>query len=355
MRDFIIIGAGIAGLSAAARLAPLGSVTVLEAEDAPGYHASGRSAALYEPNYGARATVALNRASGAELAEAGVLSPRGLMVVATDADADTFEADRRAMKLTELTPAEARGRLPILAPAVTRAAITEAAQDIDTDRLLQGYARTARANGAEIRTRAGVTAIARSAVGWQLETAAGPVAGRMIVNGAGAWADTVARMAGLAPLGIRPYRRSMARLPAPGGRDVTGWPMVMGAGETWYAKPDAGKWLVSPADADPAQPHDAFADDMVLAEGLARYEAMVTEPVTRVETNWAGLRSYAPDRSLVIGPDPAEPAFSWLAGQGGQGFQSAAAAARLLADRLAGRTPEFDPALVAALAPDRLR
>lgn len=355
MRDFVIIGAGIAGLSAAARLAPLGSVTVLEAEDAPGYHASGRSAALYEPEYGARATVALNRASGAELAEAGVLSPRGLMVVATDADADAFEADRRGMKLATLTPGEARDRLPILAPAVTRAAIAEAAQDIDTDRLLQGYARTARANGAEIRTRAGVTAIARNAAGWRLETALGPFEGRMIVNAAGAWADTVARMAGLAPLGIRPFRRSMARLPAPGGRDVRGWPMVMGAGETWYAKPDAGKWLVSPADADPAEPHDAFADDMVLAEGLARYEAMVTEPVTRVETSWAGLRSYAPDRTLVIGPDPTEPAFSWLAGQGGQGFQSAAAAARLLADRIAGRAPEFEPALVAALAPDRLR
>ena len=355
MRDFLIIGAGIAGLSAAARLAPLGSVTVLEAEEAPGFHASGRSAALYEPEYGARATVALNRASGAELAEAGVLGPRGLMVVATEADADAFEADRRAMKLTELTPAEARARLPILAPAVTRAAITEAAQDIDTDLLLQGYARTARRHGAEIRTRAAVTAIARTAQGWRLGTAAGPVEGRMIVNAAGAWADAVARMAGLAPLGIRPYRRSMAQLPAPGGRDVRGWPMVVGAGETWYAKPDAGKWLVSPADADPAEPHDAFADDMVLAEGLARYEAMVTEPVTRVLTSWAGLRSYAPDRTLVIGPDPAEPAFAWLAGQGGQGFQSAAAAARLLADRIAERAPELAPDLVAALAPDRLR
>ena len=356
MRDFLIIGGGIAGASAAARLSELGTVSVLESEEALGYHASGRSAALYEPGYGAPATVALNRASGAELAEAGVLTPRGFMVVAAPEDEAAFRADAQAMELTPLSPEEACARVPILRRDVLAfAAISEDACDIDTDALLQGYARAARRNGAEFHTRAAVRGIRRDTSGWWLDTEAGGHEGRILVNAAGAWADEVAQMAGLAPLGIQPFRRSMAQLPAPGGHDVSGWPMIIGAGETWYAKPDAGKWLVSPADADPVEPHDAWPDDMVLAEGLARYEAMVTEPVTRVTASWAGLRSYAPDRTLVIGPDPQDTGFVWFAGQGGQGIQSAAAASRLLADLLGGRTPEIDRDLLAALTPGRLR
>ncbi|PQO23026.1 glycerol-3-phosphate dehydrogenase [Rhodobacteraceae bacterium WD3A24] len=356
--DFLIIGGGIAGLSAAARLSHLGSVTLLEAEEHLGFHASGRSAALFEPGYGAAPTVALNQLSEEYHASAngGVLSPRGLMVVARADQAAQFERDAAAQGLAPITPEAACERLPILDPArLAFAAFTDAARDIDSDRLLQNFAREARGNGATILTRAGVEGIARAAGGWQVQTAQGVQSGRILVNAAGAWADRIAGMAGLAPIGLQPLRRSMARLPAPGGHDVSAWPMIVGAGETWYAKPDAGKWLVSPADEDPVEPHDAWADDMVLAEGLARYEEMVTEPVTRVEISWAGLRSFAPDRTLVIGPDPAEPAFAWFAGQGGQGFQSAPAASRLLADLLGGTPPEPDADLVAALTPGRLR
>ena len=145
----------------------------------------------------------------------------------------------------------------------------------------------------------------------------------------------------------------MARIPAPGGQDVRGWPMMMAAGEDWYAKPDAGKLLVSPAEEDPMPPHDAFADDMVLAEGLARYEEMVTEPVTRLETSWAGLRTFSPDRCLVIGRAPQDDGFFWVAGQGGYGFQTSPAASQLAADLVAERAPELDPAMVAALSPAR--
>jgi D-arginine dehydrogenase len=145
----------------------------------------------------------------------------------------------------------------------------------------------------------------------------------------------------------------MARIPAPGGHDVSRWPMMFGPGEDWYAKPDAGALIVSPAEEDLMDPHDAWADDMVLAEGLARYEEMVTEPVTRLISNWAGLRTFAPDRVLVIGPDAREPAFFWLAGQGGYGFQTCAAASRLAADLIGGRAPELDASLVAQLAPSR--
>jgi D-arginine dehydrogenase len=145
----------------------------------------------------------------------------------------------------------------------------------------------------------------------------------------------------------------MARIPAPGGHDVSGWPMMFGCGETWYAKPDAGALIVSPAEEHPMAPHDAWADDMVLAEGLARYEEMVTEPVTRMLSNWAGLRTFSPDRVLVIGRDPREPAFFWLAGQGGYGFQSSPAASQLAADLLLERAPAAPKDLIAALSPAR--
>jgi len=147
----------------------------------------------------------------------------------------------------------------------------------------------------------------------------------------------------------------MARIPAPGGLDVAGWPLLFGPGESWYAKPDAGGWIVSPAVEDPVEPHDVWADDMVLAEGIARYQEHVSVEVTRVETSWAGLRTFAPDRALVIGPDTAAPEFFWCAGQGGYGMQTAPAAAALLAAHVAGTGSELDRRAIAALHPARFR
>ena len=357
MTDFLIIGGGIAGVSAGARLSAHGTVTVLEAESALGYHASGRSAALYESNYGLATTVTLSIASAGyhHGANGGYLSPRGLMMVAGPGDKDAFLKDRADLKLDEISVDDAILKFPVLDPeTVGFAAWHNDAWDVDTDRMLQDFARTIRANGGQVVTGATVTAIARKATGWAV-TANEEYEARIIVNAAGAWADPVAEMAGVAPLGIVPHRRSIARLPAPGGHDVSGWPMVLGVGETWYAKPDAGKLLVSPADQDPVKPHDAWADDMVLAEGLARYEAMVSEPVTRVENSWAGLRSFSPDRALVLGPDPDTPGFVWCAAQGGYGFQTAPAASQLLSDLVTGAPSEIDTDTIAALRPDRFR
>lgn len=356
MQDFIIIGGGMAGISAAARLSELGSVTVLEQEEALGYHASGRSAAMFEENYGPAPVVALSRASAAHHRAAGCLSPRGFLLLGGAGEEAAFDHDMQDLGLEEITTAEARAMVPILHPKrVARAGWHADAQDLDADLLLQGFARCARANGTQIRTRAPATAISRSTLGWQVTAGGDVYEARKLINAAGAWADQVARLAGIAPIGLQPKRRSMARLPAPGGHDVGNWPMFMGPNESWYAKPDAGKLLVSPAEADPTEPHDAFADDMVLAEGLARYEEMVTEPVTRVETNWAGLRSFAPDRVLVLGPDPAQRDFIWCAGQGGYGFQTAPAASQLLADLVAGTPSELGADIVALLSPERLR
>ncbi|MHC0052437.1 NAD(P)/FAD-dependent oxidoreductase [Actibacterium sp. D379-3] len=358
MSDIIVIGGGIAGISAGARLSHLGKVTVLEGETALGYHASGRSAAMFEETYGLPSTVALNRASRDYhmTANGGVTSPRGLMLVAGAGQDAQFADELDQMELAELSLDDARAMVPILNPqTVTRAGHRSDAWDLDTDRLIQNFARDIRDNGGAVLTGQRVTAITRQGADWQVQTTQGVFGAALLVNAAGAWADQIAAMAGVAPLGFTPYRRSMARLPAPGGHDLRHWPMMFGVGESWYAKPDAGKLLVSPAEEDPMEPFDAWPDDMVLAEGLARYEAMVTEPVIRLETSWAGLRTFAPDRALVIGFDPDTPGFFWHAGQGGYGFQTAPAASQLAADLVAGRAPELGADLAAQLSPARLR
>lgn len=358
MTDIIVIGGGIAGLSAAARLSADAKVTVLERETALGYHASGRSAALFEENYGLPSTIALNKASATYHREAngGYLSPRGLLIVAQPDEEAAFTADVTTMGVDQITTDQALHMVPILNPKkIAFAGYHAAAYDIDTDRMMQDFARVVRGNGGQVIAGTPVSMITRTADGWQITVNKATYAAPLLVNAAGAWADQIAAMAGIAPLGIVPHRRSIARLPAPGGHDTSAWPIFFGVGETWYAKPDAGALLVSPAEEDAVEPHDAWADDMVLAEGLARYENMVTTPVTRLLTSWAGLRSFSPDRALVLGPEPGDPAFVWCAAQGGYGFQTAPAASQLLADLVAGRTPALDADVVAQLTPDRLR
>ncbi len=314
MFDFIVIGGGIAGASAAGRLSELGTVCVLERETALAYHASGRSAALFEQSYGLPSTIALNEASAAYHFDAngGYTSPRGLMLAGTDENKADFEADCDKMHMQVISADEARAMIPILNDRVVRAGYHKEAWDLDTDRMVQDFASQVRKSGGEVRTSAEVTAVTRTGTGWAVSLGDEVLEGRMLVNAAGAWVDQLAEMAGITPIGIRPLRRSMARIPAPGEHDVSSWPMLFGPGEQWYAKPDAGALIVSPAEEHQVEPMDAWADDMVLAEGLARYEEHVTEPVTRLLSNWAGLRSFAPDRNLVLGPDNNDPSFIWL-------------------------------------------
>jgi glycine/D-amino acid oxidase-like deaminating enzyme len=266
------------------------------------------------------------------------------MMVGKASERAQFDHEHVDFQMEEISISEALDLCPILNPdTVTSTAVRTDGYDIDTHLLMQSYIKSARANGAEINIKSRVTSIEKTAQGWHVKTAIQDYHTKAIVNAAGAWVDQIATLANLAPLGFQPYRRSMARLPAPGGRDVTNWPFMIGTGQSWYAKPDAGKWLVSPEDKDPMDPFDAYADDMVLAEGLARYQDHVIEPVTRLESSWAGLRTFAPDETLVIGRDTHQPSFIWLAGQGGYGFQSGPAASDLLADLLAERTPKIDP------------
>ncbi|MEP2640483.1 FAD-binding oxidoreductase [Roseobacter sp.] len=354
MTDIIVIGGGIAGLSLAARLSTDATVTVLEAEDALGYHASGRSAALIEPNYGAPSVQVLNRASVGFLSDGGYLTPRGLMIVAQPHQRADFERDIASLGTDPITLNEAVNMVPILnRDALGFAAYHSDAQDIDTDRLLQDFARVLRKNGGTIETGCRADHIRFDHGHWRVACGARDFSAPTVVNAAGAWADHVADMAGVTPLGVVPHRRSMARIPAPGGHNLRDWPMFFGVNESWYAKPDAGCLLVSPADEDPVAPHDAWAEDLTLAQGLALYQEVVTEPVTRLQSSWAGLRSFAPDRTLVLGRDPAQPTFVWCAGQGGYGIQTSPAASQMLADLMQGRTPDIAADMVRALSPAR--
>lgn len=356
MDDFVVIGGGIAGISVAARLSNLGTVTLLEAEDGLGYHASGRSAAMFEETYGSPSTRALNSASKGYLqtAHGGVLSPRGLMLIGTSETRAEFANDLATMQMDAITIDAALALVPILDPHVVKEVGYHAASfDIDTDLLMQNFARRVRKNGGRVVLSETVKSIRRLGSDWQISTAKNEYRAKTLINAAGPWADMVAGLAGIDPIGITPFRRSMARIPAPDGHDVTDWPLLFGPGENWYAKPDAGKLLVSPADQDATEPHDAWPEDITLATGIARFEAVTTHQVKRLESSWAGLRSFAPDRSLVLGPDRTDRSFVWSAGQGGYGFQTSAAASQLVADLIVGNPTEFDAQTLRALSPDR--
>lgn len=360
MIDFLVIGGGVAGLGTAAHLAPLGDVVLLEREDTLGFHASGRSAAMFEENYGPAPIVELSKLSRGYLQDLGCLSPRGFMLVASSSQREQFATDLETLALTPISRHDALERVPLLDPGfLDQAAFNPEAQDLDTDLLMQLWRRALRASsndlpgiehattptarGGVIHCRAEVIGITRLPNGWSVQSPVGEFTARVLINAAGAWADQIAALAGVEPLGITPKRRSIAQLPAPEGADVTGWPMILGAGETWYAKPQSGKLLVSPADADPIAPQDAWADDMVLAEGIAKFERAFKFEVRRVETSWAGLRSFSPDGVPVLGPDPHDSGFIWCAGQGGYGFQTAPASSAFIRDLVAGTNPALDP------------
>lgn len=352
--DFAIIGGGIAGVSAAARLSELGSVILLEGEAALAYHASGRSAAMYEKGYGNPSVCALTEACETFYESVpNLLSPRGFLVLGKAGEEEVFAQVAGGLNAHDISLQEARALVPVLRDDVTLAGYEPEARDLDTDLLIQTYRKQALQAGAEFRVKAKVTGLTHAGH-WHIDCGE-ILEARAVVNAAGAWADEVAQLAGLAPIGLQPYRRSMARVPSPADHDVSGWPMLYSAQENWYAKPDAGSMLVSPCEEDPKPPMDAWAEDEVLAEAIATYQDFVDHDVARVIANWAGLRSFAPDRTLVLGRDPAQPDFIWCAGQGGYGFQSADGASRLLRDVVAGNPPDLPPDIVASVDPGRFR
>ncbi len=355
--DVAIVGAGMAGASLAAMVAPHAAVLLLEAEDLPGYHATGRSAAFWSETYGGPGVQPLTTASGPALHDGGFLQALGSLHIgrATDRaaiDAFLAEFDGSGVALERVDP---QVLVPGLRPDWVLGVLEQSSTYIDVAALHAHYLALARRAGAQLVVSARLAAVARRGDGWLLETSAGPFRARVIVNAAGAWADDVARMAGVAPLGITAYRRTMVQLATdPVAPDAL--PHVVGIGGDFYFKPEAGgKIWLSPHDETATNAGDVQPEEIDVATAIDRFERVVDWRVTGVERRWAGLRSFAPDRLPVYGFAPDAPGFFWCAGQGGFGIQTAPAAAALAAALLLRRTPEASIAGIDArrYAPER--
>lgn len=375
--DVAIVGAGMAGASLGWELARAGvSVLVLERESQPGYHSTGRSAALFIETYGTEAIRALTRASRAfyetppaGFANAPILTPRGVAYVATSGEQAELAALRAELQLhapdlQALDREALLGHLPCLRPEVVAQGLLDpGAADIDVHALHQGYLRGLRQLGGALRCDSEVLGLQRRDNHWLLQLPQGAtVAARRVVNAAGAWADVLAQRAGAAPVGLVPKRRTAFTFPAPAGMDAAHWPAAIGVAENWYFKPDAGQLLGSPANADPVQPHDVVAEELDVAMAIAHIEAVSRLKIRRPTHTWAGLRSFVADGEFVIGRDDALEGFFWLAAQGGYGIQSAAAYALLARNLLLGerldeclRAQGITPAMATRLAPARFR
>jgi D-arginine dehydrogenase len=367
--DVAIIGAGMAGASLAAEIAAHRRTIILEAEEMPGYHATGRSAAFWHETYGGPGVHPLSLASldwltnpPAETGSSGFLSPRGVVTLGRAEDQAALDDYIAAFQNTDIVfvpmdRAALDAHCPGLRPEWERGFYEPACADIDVAGLHQAYLKIAKQHGAAVQCRAGVDGLHRTSTGWQIATRAGPVTAAIIVNAAGAWADEVAALGGVNPIAIAPYRRTMAQVrfaesvPA----DL---PLMFDVSGSLYFKGDGagGIWL-SPHDEIPGPACDAAPDEIDVAIAIDRLEHIVTWQVKKIEHRWAGLRSFAPDRLPVYGYDPDSEGFFWCAGQGGYGIQTAPAAAKLAAALLLGKTPDPMVAHIDALpySPCRFR
>lgn len=363
--DYAVIGAGIVGASFAARMAPKASVLLLEAEPHPGYHSTGRSAALYTCLYGNELVRAITRAGREFLdapplgfAEHPLLTPRGRLYVGDENLRDTLEDIGTWPHTRKMSSAEARAWVPVLRPeAAAYAVLDTSAHDIDVNALHLGFLRMAKAAGATLVCNAGVIALERSQ-GWRIVTASGEFRARVVVNAAGAWADTLATLAGIAPLGITPLRRTAMLIDSPDAAGSAGWPAVIAADASYYFKPDAGLILASPCDETPSEPCDAQPEELDIAIGVDRIETATTLSIRRVTRSWAGLRTMTLDRSPVVGYDPRCEDFFWLAGLGGYGVKTAPALSVFATSLALRQSPieSFEAAGITAagMAPNRL-
>ncbi|MGL5838061.1 MAG: NAD(P)/FAD-dependent oxidoreductase [Sphingorhabdus sp.] len=344
--DVAIIGAGIAGASLAAKLCVDRKTILIEAEEQAGYHATGRSAAFWSETYGGPDIQPLTKASYAflnrppkDFSETGFLKSRGALYLGTAGDraaADRMQSEFIAcgVRLTMVDPSQIASLVSGIKPQWPVGLLESDCCDIDVGALHQAYLRMAKRLGSHLAVRAPVEELQWTQGYWDIRTRKGSFKARIIVNAAGAWADNVAMMAGLSPLGIRPYRRTIVQLKVdpPASANL---PLVVGLDGSFYFKPDVGGrlWL-SPHDEVASAPCDAAPEEIDIARAIARLEDVVDWRVGRVEHVWAGLRSFAPDRLPVIGFSDAHPAFFWLAGQGGFGIQTAPAIASLAASLL---------------------
>jgi D-arginine dehydrogenase len=342
--DVVVIGAGIAGAGAAAELAATRRVVLLERESLPGYHTTGRSAALYAESYGNEMVRAITTGSRAfyldppaGFAEHRLLTPRGALYIARPDQAAVLEqifVETRKLvpSISRLTPAEAAALVPALDAAKLGGAVLEPdAMDMDVAAIHQGFLRMLRRRAGELVTSAEVIMIARAGERWRVVTSSGEYLATVVVNAAGAWCDEIGKMAGAQPIGLVPKRRTAFTFDPPPGMHIDRWPLVVDCEEQFYVKPEAGRLLGSPADETPSPPCDAQPEELDIAIAVERIENATTLKVTRLLRKWAGLRSFVKDKTLVAGFAKDAPGFFWLAGQGGYGIQTAPAMARIAA------------------------
>lgn len=334
--DVLVIGGGIAGLSVAARLSGHGIVTVLEGESAPGYHASGRSVAFAHYGLGNAPVRTLTALSMAELAAHASVHPSLHIAGAGDIAAlDALEDVHRQFSCdyARIGPEEARALMPCLKPEACAAALVDhGSLKLDTHAMLQAHAASLRAHGGTLVTGARVSAIVRENAEWRVEASGESYTAPLLINAAGAWADAVAQMADVTPIGIEPRRRTVISFAAPEGSDVRAWPFTKTVGAGFYLLPEGrGQLLASSMDQTPSAPCDAAPEELDIAIAADRVEQATTLAIRRISHSWAGLRSFAPDELPVIGHTAGAPGFVWCAGQGGAGFQTAPALSRIAA------------------------
>lgn len=369
--DFIVIGAGIAGASAAYELASDSKVIVLERESQPGYHTTGRSAALYTEVYGNRAIRAITSASRAffeappeGFTEHPLLTPRGTLLIGRDDQEASLamaldEGRRTVDAVTMIGANELAVKVPFLKPGYAKAAVWEPdARDMDVHAIHHGFLKGLRARGGKVITDAEVMGLSSEGGDWTVETRAGGFRAPVVINAAGAWADVIARMAGARTVGLVPKRRTAFTFDVPQGTHVEGVPAVIDVDETWYIKPESGRLLGSPADETPSEPCDAQPEELDLAIAIDRIEQAMSFGIGRLHSKWAGLRSFVADKTMVAGFARKTPGFFWLAGQGGYGIQTCPGMARIAADLARGRAFPSDVADrgvdASDLSPDRL-
>jgi D-arginine dehydrogenase len=344
--DFAIVGAGIAGVSVAYHLAPKAKVVILEREHVAAYHTTGRSAALHSETYGSAEIRAITVASGRfyrkppqGFADHPLLTPRGALVAGrAEQQADLKKAASEFASLVPsvrwVDPGEVLRRQPLLRPETASggAVFEPEADDMDVAAIHAGFLRGARAAGGVLRLDSEVTVLDRKDGRWSIRLADGEtITATNIINASGAWADVLAALAGAKPVGLIPKRRTAFTFDAPAGLDLGPMPMVIDFDESWYIKPEVGQFLASPADETPSPPCDAQPEEMDIALAVDRIETATTLEIRRIKNKWAGLRSFVADKNLVVGYDGAAEGFFWLAGQGGYGIQTGAAAGRLAA------------------------
>jgi D-arginine dehydrogenase len=348
--DAIVVGAGIAGASVAYFLAPQARVLVLEREPYPGMHSTGRSAAMFMESYGSPQVRALTRASRAffEHPPAGfaanpILEPRGALYIGRAEQAAEVEALLEAIRPYEprarrLDAAELDACVPVLEPAFAACGLLDpGAADIDVNELHQGFLRGLRARGGQLKCDVAIRHIEHVQGRWRLDGGDAVYRAPLLIDAAGAWADEVARLAGVVPIGLEPRRRSAFLFAPPAGLATAHWPCVAGIDESFYFKPDAGLLLGSPANADPVSPHDVQPEEIDIATGIARIEEATRLRIRRPTRTWAGLRSFVADGDLVGGFARGADGFFWVAGQGGYGMQTSAAMGEACAQLALGR------------------